>query len=212
MDQNEHEAVPVPPPAPPTYAGPIGPVGPTSRWPKVMGIISIILGAGGALGNCFGVVTPLLMGAFQDVIKDAMPQGAGPDPFATLEAVEKYIPWSIALQVLLLGLSVLLLVAGIALVRRRRWSIKGAAMWAILKILAGVPSAVLGYLSFKATMEAMQNVPNMNQMDAGMMSMMGSVGGMATVVGGLLWGCAFPAFILIWFSRRKIKEEVAGWE
>ena len=28
---------------------------------------------------------------------------------------------------------------------------------------------------------------------------------------GLVIGCALPVFMFIWFSRRAIREEVAGW-
>jgi len=32
-----------------------------------------------------------------------------------------------------------------------------------------------------------------------------------TLVFGLAWGWALPVFLLIWLSRGKIKNDVAGW-
>ena len=32
------------------------------------------------------------------------------------------------------------------------------------------------------------------------------------IAAGVLWGMLLPTFILVWFSRRKIREQVAFWD
>jgi len=202
------------PPTPPIQAGPVHVAPSPSTWPKVVGIISIILGAGGTLGGCFGLAGQLFAGAMKDFMEKITPQGPGPDPLAALEAVEEYAAWTITLQLLVLAAAVLLLIAGIGLVQRRGWSVKAGVLWAIVRIPVVVANAALGYVTFQATMEAMeamQDSPEMQQIPAGLFSVIGSVGGVFTVALTLIWGWAYPVFILIWFSRRRIKDEVAAW-
>ncbi len=200
------------PPAPPTQAGPVAYTTAPSGWPKVIGVISIVLGSLAAVGGCIGTVMQLSMGALKGFLEKVTPKGAGPDPLATWEAMERFAPWTMAVQLLLMAVAILLLIAGIGLVRRRRWSIKAGVVWAVLKILAVVPNAVLTYVTVNAQMEAVPKDPNMQQMPAGLFSMIGSFGGIAAALWALLWGWAYPVFILIWFSRRKIKDEVEGWK
>ncbi|NNF44738.1 MAG: hypothetical protein HKO59_05770, partial [Phycisphaerales bacterium] len=79
--------------------------------------------------------------------------------------------------------------------------------WAITKIVFVVANSSVGYLVNRAQFEAMMDDPGMASMGSGFFSAIGIVG----VVFGLLWGWALPVFLLIWFGRPKVKQEMATW-
>jgi hypothetical protein len=97
-----------------------------------------------------------------------------------------------------------MLAIGIGLLRRRPWSVRVGVVWAVVDI------ALTIVCSAYSTWEQIGVLGN-------------QLGGMI-VPSGITWagggclfgcsvlvGCAFPAFFLIWFSRRTIKDEVATW-
>ncbi len=178
-----------------------------SAWPMVIGVIAIIFGSLAILQGCFGAVSSLFMSSLSAIV---------PAEQATVyDAMEGLKPWMIIGAVLALALGILLLVAGIGLVRRRAWSPTACMAWAGIKMVFVVGYTILGDMArqtqFEAMQEMMQQDPNM---PAGMPAMMGSffqVFGVFAIVLGILWGWALPVFLLIWFSRKKIKAEVAGW-
>ena len=78
-----------------------------------------------------------------------------------------------------------------------------------------VVNSVVGYLIQIAQAEAMQEaIANDPNVPAGLSAMMGSMMqafGVFGVLIGVLWGWALPVFLFIWFSRKKIRTETAGW-
>ncbi len=201
-------ATDLPPPAlmtPPVEPGEIP--HPPSAWPKVIGVITIIFGSLAILQGCLGAVSTLFLGAFASV--------APQEQEALFQAMEDLKPWMIIGAVLTLALGILLLVAGIGLVRRRAWSPTACMVWAGIKMMFVVGNTILADMAQQAQFEAMQEMMQQDpNMPAGMPAMMGSfmqVFGVFAIVVGILWGWALPVFLLIWFSRSKIKAEVAGW-
>ena len=63
---------------PPTQPGPLGTGEPLSRWPTVIGIISIVLGSLGILVWLWAMIAPFVMGSMLSNL-----------PSAQLEAMEK---------------------------------------------------------------------------------------------------------------------------
>ena len=78
-------------------------------------------------------------------------------------------------------------------------------MWAVLKMILAVAGSFLGFVMVQEQFGQMsqQNLP----VGGSTFVVMGVVG----VVGGVLWGCAYPVFLLIWFSRAEVKTEYAQW-
>ncbi len=178
-----------------------------SAWPMVIGVIAIIFGSLAILQGCLGAVSTLFMSSLS---------GLMPAEQATMfDAMDDLKPWMIIGAVLTLALGILLLVAGIGLVRRRAWSPTACMVWAGIKMMFVVGNTILADMVQQAQFEAMQEVMQQDpNMPAGMPAMMGSffqVFGVFTIVLGILWGWALPVFLLIWFSRSKIKAEVARW-
>jgi hypothetical protein len=186
--------------APPTDMGQfIIPPQPSS-WPKVIGIIAIVLGSLATLGG--------LLGAASSYITEwglsMMPAEAR--TAAMTETIVRWRPWLVATSLCSAAVAVLLIVAGARLVNRRPSAPGLCRNWAILKMIVVLFVAAVTY---HVQREQFANVPpaGTRGMPAGMPAMMA----VFSAAFGVLWGWALPVFMLIWFARRKIKEEVAEW-
>ena len=192
---------------PPTH--PFAPPASPSRsaWPTVLGIIAIVFGALSVLGGCWGVVSPFV---FKKLI-DAIPETAAGDlgeatiPF---EITADWQGWIIAGSLLTTGLAVLLLIAGIGLLKRRRWGVDAAWWWVVLKMIFVVVNAAVAYQMQQDIYAALgEQQANMPGLSAGFYQL----GAIAGVTFAVVWGWALPVFVMIWFSRRVIREEVNEW-
>lgn len=210
--QNDHNPPPAFPPPPPPPATPqVVPVAPPTQpgvylvparapaWPKVIGVIAIVLGAGGALGGLCGALMPWLQGALQSLLP--------PETAAGLMPFEKWrVPLAI-LQVATMLVAVLLLIGGIGLVSRKPWSKAVLLWWAGMRIPLVVGAVFMGILSQRGQMEYLQHQA------AGPIPV-NSIIRISQGIGlcvGLVWGWALPVFLIVWFFRRKVRDEVAQW-
>lgn len=119
-----------------------------------------------------------------------------------------------ALVAVLLVMSLLcgvLIIPGIALLKRRRWSVPWLRIWSVVAIVLAVVGSVI---------EARVQQENMTRMMTA--TSMPAAAGLSpvvlqtSVIGGVVFNavlrCAFPVFLLIWSTRRKIRDEVATWQ
>jgi hypothetical protein len=167
--------------APPSRAGD------RRTWPAVIGIISIVVGGGGAL-----LYAASLVGA---VMQQSERGATG-------------IVGAIIAVGLPLALAVWLLKAGIGVLRRQQTAAVSIRRWALTKtILYGTCFA----LSLGLTVLA-------SGMIARMQEEMGAEGaelGIGLMVAGLVvsfgFVLAWPIFILIWFGRDAIQEQIGRW-
>lgn len=186
-------------PAPPTVPGAlIAPKRP-SAWPGVIGTIAIVLGSLATFGALSQVAAPLIM----DWVTSIMPA----EQRSQVEAMGKYGTEQIVLGLLGIAIAILLIVGGAKLLRRRRSAATILRIWAVLKVLNSTAGSVVGLL---LQLEQFRALPQQGQAPAGMMDLMRSF---AFVMLGisLLWLWAFPAFLLAWFARRKVRDEMKGW-
>lgn len=186
--------------APPTEPGLVEmPRGP-SVWPRVVGIIAIVLGAGGILGGLYGALSPLML----DAMASMMPQGQ-----EMVAAAKELGGWTVAISLASVVLAGVLLAGGIGLVKRRRWSVSIIRIWALVRLLLVMANAVLTYQMTKGQFEMMsQQQPGGPPMPAGIGQGFAAIG----VAVGVVWGWAFPVFVLIWLARGKIKAETSAWD
>ncbi len=198
----------MPPPTPmtpPTDAGAIPPK--PSSWPTVIGIIAIIFGSLATLQGCMGLGWPLVAGLFTS----AMPE----DQAEMMSITEPLMPLMIISGGLTMVIAIVLLIGGIGLTKRSPGSPKVCRIWAGSKMLLVVYASIVGYLVQQAQMEAMQRMleedPNTPAAMPGFLGTFMAVFGPLTLVLGIVWGWALPIFMLIWFSRTKIKAEIAQW-
>lgn len=192
-----------PPLTPPIQPGPLArPAGyspyssPIPVWPTVIGILAIVLGSLGLLGGIWGAVSPLVMKTlFQNMAVDPnMPYFS-----------EKWTQWTIMSSVVSSAVAVVLIVAGAGMLKRTAWSPRVARIWAVIKMVFVIVNVVLAFQIQQSTMETIAQT-----------------GGPRTVVNvsfltipgifvGLVWGWALPVFLLIWFGRASMKEQVSKW-
>ena len=183
------------------YAPPTQTAGPQlpprqSRWPTVIGIVAIAFAGLGILGGFCGLVGTVTMFT---VMPDDQAAAAGmPSGWAL---------WIVITSLLGLGLTVLLLIFGIGLLQRRPWSAKMCSRWAMVYIIYAVINSFMTYSMQQAQFAAMSQTTQPAPMPAGFEKTVAAFG----LVIGLVWACALPVFMLIWFSRAKIKDEVASW-
>lgn len=188
----------------PTMSPPIEPAAmgsstPPPAWHKPIGIIAIVFGSLGMLGGFWGMLAPRVMGK----MASSMP----PEAAGQFQVMEEFAGWTLASSVAGLVVATALLAAGIGVVQQRRWGVTVSLMWAVVKMLLVVATGVLTYQVFQETTARMSQTQGMQAMPGGFMSAMG-----AAMMGvTILWGWALPVFLLVWFGRRKIKQQVASW-
>ena len=208
MSQFQENPYQAPAMTPPVHGGDI-PTGPKT-WPTVIGVIMIIVASLGLLQNVCGGIVGVLMPA----LIQSMPAEAADDPSfkAQIEIGKRFLPFQIANAVVLLALGVLLLMAGIATVKRKRVAVKYSRVWAVARILWAFPAAVATYFIMVETIKTMeQAAADAGQpMPSGIMTFMQMLGPLGAVINLIFW-CALPVFVLIWFARGAIKDETAKW-
>ena len=175
----------------------------------VIGVIGVVFGSGGILGGCFGACSGLMVGALTNFMPPGQPTGMEilQDPTWKI--------YTIASSLVTIGVAALLLIGSISLLRRRLSGVKTCRIWAVVKMVVALANAPIGYLFGQAQIEQMeqmsQNMPGGGAGGFGPMAGLMQSIGVAGVVIGVLWGCALPVFLLIWFSRAPIKREIAQW-
>ncbi len=203
---NTHDQRTLTPPTLPTPALQQHPRRP-SQWPTVIGVLAIIFGALEVLGGCVGIVSPWFMSAMAAALPEEQSLG--------MAAMVEWGRWMVAGSLAGLGLGVLLLLGGVSLMQRRPRGRTMCLTWAALRMPVVVFGLVVGYLMQQDHLVAMQEMfasdPNVPAAMSAMFGRFMQVAAVLASVIGLLWGWALPVFMLIWFSRGKIKTDVAAW-
>lgn len=178
---------PAPPTAPPARAAVERPS--PSSWPIVLAVFGFVYAGMTALGLLASAVFMLI--GFDFGVEEEL-----------AESLEPFGPWqTIVGSLVSAALMVVLVAVSVGLVRRRRWSITLGSWWAVLEIGLAVIMSVIGLYGMMRFMEQGQNV------GVGMMAAWGIIG----MVMGLAFWLALPVFMLIWFSRAKVREEYGRW-
>ncbi len=188
----------MPPVAPPGLEpNPHG--GESSGWHMPIGIISIVLGVCGFFGGCVPALAPLLSGYFEEFARNVMPAGQS----VGMAAITEHPGRMLAQGLLTMGAAGLLIFAGIGTARKKPWGPRLSVLWAIVKMIVVVLTLWLAWPVQQAQMETMQQ--NLGpQVGRGFYDAM-LYGGMVL---GLLWGWAYPIFLLIWMSRAKVRAQI----
>ena len=181
---------------PPTHPGAITAPARPSNWPVVIGIIAIVVGAGGILGGLWGAAAPVPMGWFSW----AMVPGQA-------ESLHAWLPWTVSSSLASAAVAILLLLGGIKLVKRHPAAPGLLRVWAILKLPMAVFVTIVGIMVQKEQFEVVQGSTTTMPMGSAFFDLMAVLGVAVSVV----WYGALPVFMLIWFARKKSKAEVADW-
>lgn len=178
---------------PPTMPVSLPPVSRPSRWPMVIAVIAIGWSVLGISGNLWGMAAELTMQTSTATQPVARPVHWEPMKFvAALDYLVEVV------------LCVVLLIAAVGLLQRRPWSARLARLWAVLDLILMVVGTLVLYDYHRRQFVA--SIAN-----SGMSMDTAEVMFAAIYFFGLLVCFVFPVFVLIWFSRGKIRHEVASW-
>ena len=164
-----------------------------SKWPTGVGVLGIVLASLGFVFGCCAVGNPFYMPFFINMMENS---NAPKKDVELMKASQMPAAWMIIAGLIGIGLSALLLVGAINVVRRRTKGVGLCKTWAWINMPWAVISLMVG-LYFQ------MRVP---QSGAGQ-SFSLAFGGCMTLV----FGIGIPIFFLAWFSRQKIKDEIASW-
>jgi hypothetical protein len=199
---------------PPVTAGELPALEPA--WPKVFGVISVVLGGLGMATNGCGALSGLIGGTLMTTfMKNFMPKGTAPgaaDAAQFDQLMDSLRPWMVVsgvVSLVNLGVSVWLLVAGIGLLKRRASAIRQHIGWswvriAMVLVTAGI--AVASQFASSAAMAKLQTGQGGAAM-AGVTELMAVFQAVITVA----FGVAYPIVVLVYMSKQKVKDQVAGW-
>ena len=178
-----------------------------SSWPTVIGIIGIVIAILALLGSGCMMAMPALTGwmrsAFEDQpevqksIDQMLASMGSPGAMVVFAAIN-------------LVLAVFLLVGSIKLLKRRRAARSMLMMYAGLEAVRVIVNLVYSMKVQADALAAMSEGADTPQLQAEEMGQ--TVGLYIGGCFGLIMGLAMPIFLLIWFMRSPIKNEVAGWE
>jgi len=184
--------VPMSPPVSPAAMPPA-----QSAWPRVLGILCVVIGVLGFLNYAISVVFSMINFQITD----------DPAYEAMLEASEKH-GWILqATSIGLMLLSMGLLVGGVQLIRRRAASLRILAVWSMLKIIAGFAFATINYFTQREMTAAVLASTQATAISDDLVGLMAIV----VYVSSVLWMAALPVFLLVWFRRSAISDETKGW-
>ncbi len=153
-------------------------------WATAIGVISIVFGSLGL------ICTPVSLLANKINPRTAKMQGRFPDWYAT---------YTIAASLVQVALAGLLLIAGICLLRRSRLARR-------LHLGYAVPNLLLGAVGLVVAISTISQVFQESDMPE-----VATASGMAGAFIGMAFVMVYPIFLLVWFSRRKIREQVQQW-
>jgi len=192
MEQEPPQTPEIPPHAPPVR--PTAPISHTrTSWPIWIGIFLCIFGGIGLLQRLFGTIFMAIM------------------PLLPLppEATVTGTLWvfGLALSIVGLPLSVVHLLAGIQTLRRRPSARFWVVFFFIYAVVMLVPNAVYQYASMQ---HQFQQTSQQGGSAAGMAAFGAGVS-LAVIAISIVIALIWPSFLMIWYSRADIREEIRDW-
>jgi hypothetical protein len=187
-----------PPTTPVTDLGP-----PRTIWPTVCGVIGIVWGSLSLLCGCAGYFSVASMKWFASMVPAGDPQATQLE--VQVHVMERFALATYVLTTISLLLAVLLLVASIGLTRRRRWSRKACAVWAMIAMAVVLVNLAYNYMYNMAVWARLDELGLPRQPGAEIIFIV-------TLIAILLFGWLWPVFLLLWLSRPKIRDEVNRWD
>jgi hypothetical protein len=195
----------IPPPfvkhTPPTHAALLPAV--PRAWPTVIGVIGVIYGSLMLVCNCGGVFTLRIFRWLNDfAVRSGEPDLVLQIQVRVLERIQALF---IVHSVLAMAASAWLLIASIGLIRLRAWARRGLIAWATAELCLILSSLTLQAVLTGMTVRILQR--ESPDEDAAMVWVESALTMAATV----LFSVVLPVFLLVWFYRARIRQEVAAW-
>lgn len=167
---------------------------PRPQWPRVIGTIGIILGIIIFIDKIDDLVTLTWSAADWQTI-------FAPDIAELIVRASRPVGWHLLSGVVQMGLGVFLVVASIALRRRRRAGVSLCRVWAWLAIAWAVTA--MGWAIWWLPRHAAE-IPGLSLASWQAWAVFGIVFALVLIL-------AFPVFLLLWFSKLDVRAEVETW-
>ncbi len=172
----------------------------TTSIPKVFGIINICYAGIGVLGAVISMGSFFVMKAlFTAVASEAEVVGALSETYNTM-AVYTFIDGGLRV-----GLGLMLLIAGIGLLKRRGWGQKLSIIWAVLRIVAGV---VMVVVTFGAGAELQEAVAQITSDKPGAIDQRGLGSGLQGIgsVFSVIMVSIYPVVVIVFLNKKVVKD------
>lgn len=194
---------------PPIEPGTLEDVEPASRWPTVIGVISMVYAVLGLLCSVGYAISTFMM--------EALMRMGGLE--VTAPPVIKVVGLVTSAAMFLLG--VLMVFGAAGLLRRTRRGVVLLKRWVLLRVMLLAASAVLGVLLAPASVQMQKSI---EESQIRQLEEAGQSGVMKPKTDQEHWRqlmiqsavmlavtAVYPVFLGVFLSRRKISEEVATW-
>ena|GEM_PF-5069268 len=182
----------------------------SSKWPKTIGILAIVMALIGLTGGLFRLLSAVL----QKVQLENLVKMKLADATAVHSFIAQWIPLQTGFGVVMGAIAILLLLGGILLLKRRKVSVTIIRVWAIAYLIGGFYFLIRSLPLVSRQMELVMTPAMQGKGDALQMRplMEGVAIGAKIGVGlALVWVLVCSLFFLIWFGRRRIREETKTW-
>lgn len=177
-------------------------------WPKVIGILHIVYASllmlGGIMGGIYAVIFTFISSAVGNAAGNAQEA-------AMFEAMGTYIP-IVSCGWFINGLlGIVLLIAGIKMIKRQPQGASLTTFWTWAETVTILVMATMQGFFYTRMFDAMSAVgagPGGGPaMPAGFSTGMG----VATAIFIVVFGLIYPVFLFIWMSRRSVRDHIAEW-
>lgn len=187
--------------APPTRDEPYVEPPEPPAWPKVIGIISIVLGGLGLCCNTVGVAGSFAGGAFMQAAAGQMEGGLPP-------ALTDPQPLIIASQVVAVIVAIFLIVAASMLIGRKPVARQLFLVYGVFGIIITTLGIYAAIEQQNAVQEWMKQNPDADfTQQTQSQPLGGALGMVVSIAFGAIFGYAWPLFCLIWFGLVKRRPE-----
>jgi hypothetical protein len=157
-------------------------------WPLVIGVICLVVAAIDVGMIIFNSMSYL-------ALEDSQPGGQGMGAARAIGSA--VIPGLIALWLVL---------GSLGLLQRSPMGVKRLRQWAFVKIFIGLVCggiALAGISAIEGAAEEFARDQGVEDLPVGVLK--------TTLIIGMIWAVAFPAFLLFWFKRPAIAADTARW-
>lgn len=202
MDTSTSYTLPQPPPEIPAEF-----VRPPSSI-KVFGVIHVILAAYGLITGVFGIVSTLFLKSFVEFIPGMKGQQAGIELEKTTALMKELQPYSLTHAAFALVLAVLLLLAGLGLLRNqekgRKWSVRYAWTSIVFKVIYLIVNLVVILPLTKAM--AMSELHTIPDNFSGTMELVMTI----TTVFSVVITFVYPIVTLVILNGKQVRSYLTG--
>lgn len=177
----------------------------------VMAILNFVMGAIYLLSYSCGGLALIGLRAMKNM---APPAGKGPNPFGEMydmyESIPGFIALTITFSILAIAMAILLIVAGMGLLKMRPWARQACVAYSIYGILSGLFSFVYTLTLANPAIVKWQEETMQRQGRAipSLSSISGSFSDFFAFA-GLLWALAYPIALLIVLYRPSVSAAFA---